>query len=341
MPRKTKYNNLTSPELLDQVNNENKRLKRSFLSYLRSTEHSEGTINGYSHDIDIWCVWNLQYNDNKSFTKFRKRELVEFQSWLLHDNGNSPARVRRIKSTLSSWSNMIEAIMDDDYEDFRPIIRKVESPKNRVVREKSVFSDEQVQEFLDILVEKKRYEQACALALAAYSGRRKAELPRFEAGWFTESNVVLGSLYKTPVEVKTKGLAGGKMLYLYTLKKEFKPYYDMFMEYRQKNGIESKWLLYDPSNPSEPLKESTLNSWAITFSSLFGEEFYWHSLRHYFTSMLARSGLPDSAIQLIVGWSSTDLVQVYNDNPQDDQLSQFFDEGGIKKDIKQKSFTDM
>ena len=30
MPRKTKYNNITSPALLEQVNPENKRLKNDF-----------------------------------------------------------------------------------------------------------------------------------------------------------------------------------------------------------------------------------------------------------------------------------------------------------------------
>lgn len=339
LPRKTKHNSLTNSELLNQVNPENKRLKRDFLNYLKSTEHSPGTIYGYSHDIDIWCVWNLQHNDNKSFVDMKKRELVDFQSWLLFENGNSPARVRRIKSALSSWSNAIEAIMDNDYEDFRPIIRKVESPKNRTVREKTVFSDEQIEHFLQDLIALGKYEQACAVALAAFSGRRKAELSRFKTDWFSEENVIFGSLYKTPVKVKTKGAAGGKMLHLFTLKNEFQPYLDLFMEYRRAQGIESEWLLFDPANPAGPIRESTLNSWAISFSAMLHEEFYWHSLRHYFTSHLSRCGLPDNAIQLIIGWSSSDLVQIYNDNPQDDQLSQYFDAGGIKKDDQVTNLT--
>lgn len=52
------------------------------------------------------------------------------------ENGNSPARVRRVKAALSSLSNYIENILDDEYEDFRPIIRKIENPQNTPVREK-------------------------------------------------------------------------------------------------------------------------------------------------------------------------------------------------------------
>lgn len=40
MPRKTKYNNITSPALLEQVNPENKRLKNDFLTYLKSVQRS-------------------------------------------------------------------------------------------------------------------------------------------------------------------------------------------------------------------------------------------------------------------------------------------------------------
>lgn len=68
----------------------------------------------------------------------------------------SPRRVRRVKSTLSSMSLFIENILDDEegYENFRPIIKKIESPVNEAVREKTIFSDEQVELLMDTLVER-------------------------------------------------------------------------------------------------------------------------------------------------------------------------------------------
>ena len=38
MPRKTKQNEITSPELLSQVNPENIRLKHDFIAYLQSAQ---------------------------------------------------------------------------------------------------------------------------------------------------------------------------------------------------------------------------------------------------------------------------------------------------------------
>ena len=333
MPRKTKMNAITSPELLDQITPDNKRLKQDFISYLQSIQRSPQTIRGYDNDLDIFFVWNLKYNNNKPFVNITKRDIVSYQHWLINENGNSPARVRRLKSAISSLSNFIENICDDDpeFKDFRSIVRKVENPKIQTVREKTVLSDEQLELLLQALIGKKKYEKACALALAMYSGRRKSELLRFKVSDFSDDNLVCGgALYKTSETIKTKGFGLGKYIYCYTLAKKFKPYFDLWMDYRKANGIESEWLFPQHGNPSEQLKPETLNSWANSFSNMIGVDFYWHAVRHYFTTSLARSGLPDGVIQEIVGWESADMVRLYKDLSTEEQISQYFDENGIK-----------
>jgi len=65
MPRKTVYNNITSPELIQQVSKENKELMNEFIDYLKSIDKSPTTINGYINDLNIFFVWNLQNNNNK------------------------------------------------------------------------------------------------------------------------------------------------------------------------------------------------------------------------------------------------------------------------------------
>ena len=330
LPRKTKYNKITSPEILEQVCRENKEIKKDFLTYLKSTQHSESTVAAYESDIDIWCAWNLKENGNKPFVDMTKRNLIAFQNWLVHDNGNSPARVKRIKSTLSSMSTYIEDILDDEFPNFRNIIGKVKSPTGRLVREKTVFSETDLEGLLETLTKKGQFMQACALALAMYGGRRKSELPRFKVDWFTNENVIYGSLYKTPEKVRTKGAGEGKFIHCYTLKNKFDPYLNRFLQWRQLKGIDSEWLLYDPNNPKEQLPVSTLNSWANTFSAMLKTDFYWHSIRHFHTTYLAQSGLPDPVIQTLIGWASADLVRLYDDTSQDEAIGKYFDEGGIK-----------
>ena len=341
MGRKTKHNKLTSPELLAKVNPENLRLRDDFLNYLRSTQKSDGTIYQYQQDINIFLCWNLEHNNNKVFVDLKKRDVVAFQSWCIYTNGNSPARVRRIKATLSSWSNAIEAVMDDEYEDFRPIIRKVESPINAPVLDKTVLSDEQIQLLLDTLTETGFYDQACFVALAANSGRRKSELVRFKHEWFTPDNIVFGSLYRTPEKVQTKGRAGGKYLTCYTLATNFQPYFDRYMQWRNENGVDSQWLFYDKKNPSEQLSTGTVDSWCNKFSRILGVDVYIHSFRHAFTTRLKSAGIPDTVIQKIIGWSSVDMVAIYYDGNDEDEIGMYFGDGGIKTDIKQTQLSDL
>lgn len=342
MSRKTRMNVLTSDELIKQVNPDNTRLKEDFLSYLQSIQRSPKTIYSYENDLDIFFVWNAQHNRNKFFPEITKRDLVSFQYWLLNENGNSPARIRRLKSTISSLSNYIEVICDDEkeFKDFHSIIKKIENPINQPVREKTVLQDEQLDTLLNHLVNQGKYDKACMLALAMCSGRRKSELVRFKTSYFNDSNIIYGSLYKTPEPVKTKGRGNGKYIHCYTLRNKFKPYLDMWLSEREKRNINSEWLFPQKENPQEHLKPETLNSWAITFTKILGVNFYWHCLRHYFTTHLVRMGLPDGVIQDIIGWSSADMLRLYTDIPVDEQIGRYFDENGIKSTEK-TSLTDI
>ncbi len=340
MSRKTKMNSITSPDLLAQVNPENKQLLADFMDYLRSVQRSETTIAGYENDIQIAWVWCLQNNNNAFFVDWTKRNVVAYQNWLLNSNENSPARIRRLKAALSSLSNYICNVLDDEFPNFRNIINKVENPINRPVREKTVWEDDELEILLDELVKKKHYDKACYLALAMYSGRRKAELCRFKVTDFDDDKLVCGgALYKS-APIKTKGRGGGKMINCYTLAKKFKPYFDLWMESRKEKGIESEWLFPNKTNPSEHIPISTANSWSNTYTRLSGKPSYIHSLRHYFTTSLAKAGIPDGVIQSIVSWESGDMVRVYKDIDADEEIGMYFKDGDIVV-LDKKGFEDI
>lgn len=340
MARKTKMNSITSPNLLSQVNKDNQALLRDFLDYLRAVQRSETTINGYENDIQIAWVWCLQNNDNKFFVDWTKRNVLAYQNWLLNSNENSPARIRRLKAALSSLSNYITSVLDDEYPTFRNIISKVENPVNQPVREKTVWEDEELDDLLEALTKKKDYEKACYLALAMYSGRRKSELCRFKVSDFSEENLVCdGALWKSS-PIKTKGRGGGKFIPCYTLAKKFRPYLEQWLKYRAEHGIESEWLFPNKSNLEECVKITTINSWSNTFSRIAGKPAYIHSLRHYFTTSLAKAGIPDGVIQSIVAWESSDMVRLYTDLDADEQIGMYFKNGDISVPEK-KSLADM
>lgn len=341
MGRKTKQNKLTTPELIAQINPKNIRLMNDFLDYLRSVGKAESTVKAYTSDLYIFFVWVLQNADNKYFPEISKRDIVSYQNWLLRENENSAARVRRLKATLSSLSNYIEAILDDELPNFRAIVRKIENPVNEPAREKTVLTEEQADELLAYLVEHEKYDKACCFALARYSGRRKSELMRFKVEYFTDENIIYGSLYKTPEKIRTKGRGvNGKMLTCYVLAKPFKQYLDLWMKQREEQGIESEWLFPDKDDPTQPLPISTLNSWAETFSNILGVDFYWHAMRHFFTTALSKANLPDSVIKTIIGWDSLEMVGLYKDIDDDEEIGKYFQDGEIVG-VKQANLSDL
>ena len=333
MARKTKCNHICNDELLARINDQNKRLMYSFEEYLLSVDKSPSTIEQYRNDLNIFFCWNVTENSNKRFTEINKKDYAKFQYKALLCWEWSPSRLRRVKATISSLSNYIENILDEDeeFKGFRSSIRKIESPELVPVRDKSVFTREELQDLLDLLVSQKFYKQACALSLAMNSARRKAELARFKVWYFTEENVICGALYKTPERVKTKGRTSkGKMLYLYVLKKDFDPYIKLWLEERERLGITSEWLFPKQNNPDEHISRDTMDGWSEMFTKRLGKDFYWHSMRHFMVTELIKYNLPPYIIKDIIGWKSSEMVDVYNDLTVDDSLGQYFDENGIK-----------
>lgn len=343
--RTTVYNSITSKEKLQNVNPDNLQLADDFIEYLESIDRSKGTIKQYRANLNVFWCWNLEFNKNKFFVDLTKREIAKFQSYAMNTWQWSPKRIRTVKAAISSLSNYIENILDDEYDGYKPIVRKIESPADTTVRTKTVFRDEDLDSLLLKLVEKKQYMKACMLSLAMNSGRRKAELPRFKVSYFTQDNLICdGALYKTPEKVTTKGRGSrGKLLDLYTLAKPFRPYLDLWLEERNRLGIKSDWLFPKCENGQwldEKIESSLLDSWSRTFSNMLGRPFYWHSIRHYFTTKLKSSGIPDSVVQDVIGWDSADMVKIYDDTPSEEQFEKYFGSEGVKV-VKQASLEDL
>ena len=330
MGRKTKKNSLYDPKVWDKVNPENKELVDEFLDYLQSTDHSEQTIYQYNNDLRIFLCYICEFLNNKHFTEITKREYIRWQNKALNEYEWSPARLSRVRSCISSLENYVEAFCDDLWPDYRPIIRKIPAPVIQAVREKTIVTVEEMEKEIDRLVDEGKLEQAVMFALAAYSGRRKAELPRFKMEDFDDDCVVANALYKTKNKIRTKGRGkNGKMINCFVIKKPFDKYLDLWRKYRSENNIESEWLLFNPYKPSEPLAETTINSWAHTLSRKMGKDIYMHCLRHMFTTHLLQCGIPANIVKDIQKWESLEMVSRYDDSEIDDELDKYFNEDGI------------
>lgn len=309
-------------------------LIEQFLLYLKSEGKTDKTLKNYKSDLEIWFSW---FEDNckikgkpKEFYQLKIIDIIHFQAYLL-DKGMSINRYSRLKSVISSLANYCENILaeDEDFEEFkgfRNIVNKVKKPVKEAVREKTILTEEQIELLLNKLLEKQKIQMACALALAVYGGARKAELLEFKVSYFDDNNIKFGSLYKTPEKIRTKG----KMLEKYTIASKFKPYFDLWMNYRKENNIESEWLFIKKENGKwRKMKESNLNYYAEVFSDMLGIDFYWHSCRHNFCTYLLEQGLPEAVVTQVIGWSNSSMIEIYDDRDKDEMLGNYFNEDGI------------
>ena len=346
MGRKTSYNLIVTDELWDKVDKENKQLLSDFIDYKRSSDKSPNTLYQYESILKVFFVWNLQNNNNKFFVDMKKREFIRFFNYMVTELKSSPNRIITVRATLSSLSNYIEDILDEEYEDFRNIVCKIETVAKEPIRKKTIMTQEDVNSCLEKLIKDEKYQIACYLALAVASGARKAELLRFKCDYFKDENIVFGCMYKTPEEIKTKGRGSrGKMLYKYTFVKQFKPYFDLWMNYRKENGIESEWLfVVKRENGYEKAEIHNADRWAETINKYMNfNSFYAHSCRHFWCTNLKKKGIPDEIISELQGWSSIEMCSkaYYYDGTIDDTLAMYFDENGIKDDIKPTKLTDL
>ena len=130
MKRVVKHNTLVTPEKMAQVNPDNIELGNDFLDYLVSIDRAKSTIEQYQNDLKIFWVYLMEHCGNKFFIDLSKRDISKYQSYCLTELQWSPARMRRLKATLSYLSNYVENMLDDEFENFKPIVRKIENPQN-------------------------------------------------------------------------------------------------------------------------------------------------------------------------------------------------------------------
>ena len=82
MARKTRYHKIVTKEKMEEVLGENKELLDDFLEYCRAVNRSPATIYQYRNLLQIFFVWNLEDNENKSYFVITKRDFMTFFGYL-------------------------------------------------------------------------------------------------------------------------------------------------------------------------------------------------------------------------------------------------------------------
>lgn len=334
MGRSTVYNDeLVTPQKWSSVTKANKDLVEAFRQYLVSNDKSPATIYQYIQQLKIFFCWAEREAGNRPFYSLKKRDFIAFFGYGRLEMHWSPNRLSSFRSVLSSLSNYVERVMDDEYPNFRNVIKVLEPVRIEPVRDKTVMSANQMEWAIKRLVETGNIQEACWIALLFSSGMRKSETKQMMVSYFTDESLAFdGLMYKTP-KIRTKGHGvSGKQVSRYVFVHTFKPYLDMWLEERKKRGIDSPYLfVVKRFGEYKPADIGSFNSWADRIGDLLGIKFYGHCVRHAWTTNLSRMGYPKEIIQKLQNWSSTELVDVYDDTDLEDELTAYFNK---RKEIR-------
>ena len=314
--RETYRKIITSPELIKQINPENVKLMERFLKNF-ATKRSPKSVVVYRSNLNIFFCWNVEFNENVFFVDFKKYMLLDFFDYCCTELKWSSNRYSQMHSCLSSFSTFIEDIYDEQYPNFRNLLPKIEKLPKEFVRKKSVFSKEDIDGLMDWLGEINKPQEQCLLALMVSSGARASELTRFTTDSIDEENTAFEDLFlETTKEIQIKGRGtNGKQAVRYIIKDSFLPYYKKWLSIRAKI-MEENGETHDSifiKNDGKPAETSTIRSWMEKWDNALNKHLYPHSLRHLFVTNCIRSGLQPDFIQEIIAWSSSDMVQLYND----------------------------
>ena len=320
--RKTFKLVITSPELIEKINPENKRLVDRFFKNYR-TKRSAKSADSYKSNYNIFFVWNLLYNNNKFFVDIKKLEMMDFFDFGSANLKWSPNRYSQVWSSLSVLSDFVENMMDEIYPQFRNIVKKIDKPVKEPVRKKSIFTQAEMDSLMNWLDENNKVQQKCLLALILSSGARISELNRFDINIIDLNNIAFYGLFlETTDDMQVKGRGvNGKRIIRYIIKDIFVSHYLNWLPLREeimkKNNQEHNCLFI--KSDGTPAINATLRSWMEKWDKFLDKPWYPHAGRHYWCSYLSAIGLESDLIQELQNWQSQDMVILYNDNTAKDK----------------------
>jgi integrase len=310
---------ITSSELTEQINPENKKLWQKFLKE-KDIKCSSETIKAYESDLKIFFTWNLLYNDNVYFPEIKKIQLADFFNFGRFELKWENARFGRIRSCISAFSDFFIKFYDEEYPTYKNVVKSVIDSLPKVPsRKKTVLTEEQVNSLFDYIENKlNKPQEALLLATAISSGMRISELVQMTTDLIDENNIVFDGVFlETTGEMRTKGLGKqGHRITKFLIKDMFLPYYKKWLPIREQY-LKDKSITHNAlfiKKDGTPADKQTFRIWMGKWQKFLGIDLYFHAFRHYHVTSLSRLQISNDFIIEIMGWKSGEsMIKIYND----------------------------
>ena len=278
---KQTYTQFQTPEKWKVVNKHNKEIISEYELELKSRGKSKNTIKQYINDLKILACYVVDEYENIPFYKLTKKQIRNFVIDL-QDNDTSPARINRI---LSSIRTMLDfAIDDEDYEDLylKNVASKIKGLDKEKVRDVIFLSMDEITTIYNVLIKKKKYQEALLLSLLIDTAGRKNEIYQIQKSSIKENGVFTN-------EVVGKGNKKFKLMY----NKMTKDTFPLYLEQRGEDDYDFLWYSKSKDGNIEEAKPSKFYYWIKKWVDILYKEtgvkkdFNIHSFRHSCLELLS------------------------------------------------------
>lgn len=235
------------PEVTDEmwlkVNKEYRDLVDEFI---RSQSHSPKTKIQYTSILKQFGWYTYTQLRNKPIYKIKKRDFINYLSYLREDRKMSSSGQAQRKAAVSSLCNYIENVVMDDYDDdednpyknFRNFTRGLPAITKNTVYEKVKVTKEEYDIMMEELEKKENYLGMAWLATAFNVGARRAEIIQFKTE-ILDYPLPEGATFVYSHNVRLKGSGEDGKIEPYMINEEALKYMRLWAE---KRGYEHEYI---------------------------------------------------------------------------------------------------
>lgn len=320
------YNKIYTPELWEQVNQDNKDLLEDFLIELKARKKKKSTIDQYFNDGRIILIYILRQLKNKSILELNKKHFRNMSIWMIDELGVSNSRANRLMSMTRSMLDFAED--EDDYEYDNNVSKKVKGLPKEEEREIYFLTDEQIHILREELRRQEKYKYMVLLDLAYDSAGRRKEISQvLKEGLLDKNNtnIVIGKRGKK-----------FPLIYFSRTKESL----ELYLNQRGEDDIPDLFIIGSGDDKKVASYES-LYDWIVTMSNILykltGEyiPFNVHSFRHsslenmskgthYALKEIGKDKMELNELMVYAHHSDISTTNSYLKNNENDLISQAF-----------------
>lgn len=302
------------------VNLMNKQIAEEFIDAKRDL--SDESLKQYKNALKIFFIWVSKNAGDKFITDLKRRDILRFQNWM-GDKGLGINAIRFKRSAVSSLCNYIETYYDDDYPNFRNIVKGVEVPKGGVKHKKEPLTVEELDTIRKELVEKERWQELAYLELSYSSGGRREEIRQIKKEVVNYEPTEKGFYVTHEIRAKGAGKAG-EVRHL-AFSKHAHEAIKKWMEVRGEDNEESLFIT-NYRGGIKQISKTTFNYWCThIFSPIIERRVHPHQLRSTrATHIVTVEGKDINSAKNLLGHKQSSTTEIYVVRDEEESLGEAF-----------------